>query len=137
MDSEEVSGVSAPTSKDNAELAFEQQDFRVEGSTSSSSHAASSEDVRDERRRAEFIAAAVQQPFQDVSPPAPGHHDSQTHPEFDRQPIPQEYRGAQNREDEFMPDSLIGPVRKSSLRRSRRSRQRQLRRSSSSSFSFA
>ena len=42
------------------------------------------------RQQSEFAAAAVQEPLEEMPPPAPGHHDAETHPEFDNQPIPEE-----------------------------------------------
>ena len=38
------------------------------------------------------ITKAVQKPLEEMPHPAPGHHDSETHPEFDKQPVPMEHR---------------------------------------------
>ena len=32
------------------------------------------------RQQSEFAAAAVQEPLEEMPPPAPGHHDAETHP---------------------------------------------------------
>ena len=36
------------------------------------------------------ITTAVQKPLEEMPHPAPGHHDFETHPEFDKQPVPME-----------------------------------------------